>query len=98
VANRVPPVLRDPRARRASPDKQVLYATSKGPEMLSRAAMAKCLHRPFARKVLLRFKERPGPNVAQQPAWLGSACGNRPPSTQTISAAPRNGSRLHYPT
>jgi hypothetical protein len=77
VANRVPPVLRDPRARRASPDREALYATSKGPEMLSRAAMAKCLHRPFARKVLLRFKERPGPNVAQQPAWLGFACESR---------------------
>jgi hypothetical protein len=76
VANRVLPVLRDPRARRASPDREALYATSKGPEMLSRAAMAKCLYRPFARKVLLRFKERPGPNVGQQPAWLVSVCGN----------------------
>jgi hypothetical protein len=41
--------------------------------MLSRAMMAKCLYRPFAKKVLLSFKERLGRNVPQQLAWLGSA-------------------------
>ena len=67
VANWAPPVLRDRQAPRVSPGRQVLCVTSKGPKMLSRAMMAKYLFRPFARKVLLPFKERPGPNAAQQP-------------------------------
>jgi hypothetical protein len=41
-----------------------------GPEMLSRAMMAKYLFRLFARKVLLPFKEPPEPN-AQQPGVVG---------------------------
>jgi hypothetical protein len=52
---------------------------------LSRATTAKYLSRPFARKVLPPFKERPGPNVAQQPAWSGSACGNSPPRPKAAS-------------
>src|SRR5262249_21663466 len=41
---------------------------NRGPTARSPVAMmAKCLFRPFARKVLLPFKEPPGSNVAQQP-------------------------------
>ena len=72
-AKRVRPVLRDRLARRASRGRQASCVTSKDPEMLSRAMMAKCLYRPFAKKVLLSFKERLGRNVPQQLAWLGSA-------------------------
>jgi hypothetical protein len=67
VANRDPLVLRDRQARKAIRGRQALCVTSKGLEMLSLAMMAKYLFRPFARKVLLAFKEPPGPNVAQQP-------------------------------
>jgi hypothetical protein len=64
---RVQPVLRGRPARKAIRGRQALCVTSKGLEMLSLAMMAKYLFRPFARKVLLPFKEPPGPNVAQQP-------------------------------
>jgi hypothetical protein len=55
-------------------DRQALCVMSKGPEMLSRATMAKSWLRPFARKVLPPFKEPPVPNVPRQPESLGSAC------------------------
>jgi hypothetical protein len=73
AGSRVPPVLLGRQGRKVSPARQALCVTSKGPEMRSRAAMAKCWFRPFARKVLPRFKEPPEPNAAQQPVWLDCA-------------------------
>ena len=64
AASQVLPVPRDRQAHRG---RQALSVTSKGPEILSRAMMAKYLFRPFARKVQLFFKERPGPNAEQHP-------------------------------
>jgi hypothetical protein len=79
AGSRVLPVLLDRPGRRMRPGRQPLCVTSRGLEMRSRAMMAKCWFRPFARKVLLPFKEPPEPNVVQLPAWLVSVCGNRPP-------------------
>ena len=75
MANGDPTARRDRRARRMSPGRQTLCVMSKDPEMPSRAMRVKCWFRPFARKVQLPFKGPPPvPNVAQQPASLGSAC------------------------
>jgi hypothetical protein len=73
-AKRDHPALRDHRVRKASLRRQALCVTSRGPEMLSRAMMAKYLFRPSARKVLLLFREPPEPNAAQQPVWSASVC------------------------
>jgi hypothetical protein len=75
-AKRAHPVLRDHLARRVSLGKQVLCVMSRGLEMLSHATMAKRLSPPFAKKVLLPFKDPLGPNATQQAAWLASACGS----------------------
>jgi hypothetical protein len=68
AGSRVLPVLLGRQGRRVSPGRQALCVTSKDPEMRSLALMAKCLSPPFARRVPQPFKERPEPNVAQQPA------------------------------
>jgi hypothetical protein len=73
-AKRDHPALRDQRVPRVSLGRQAHCVTSRGPEMLSRAMMAKYLFRLFARKVLLLSKEPPEPNVAQQPVWSASVC------------------------
>jgi hypothetical protein len=77
-ATRAHPVLRERLARRVSLGKQVLCVMSRGLEMLSHATMAKRLSPPFAKKVLLPFKDPLGPNATHQAAaWLASACGSR---------------------